>query len=93
MAAAWAYSDWITKPEASSARVDRLRLHIQEVSDKISAGNYTTEGKAHDYGYLQTYLDKLLATEKTEAAAAGAATDAQTTFVRAVPTRPGEVGR
>lgn len=89
---AWTYSDWITLDEGSTARLAQLRLHIKEVSDKISGGSYTTEGKSHDFDSVQKYLDRLLALEKDEAAAAGAATGDQTVFVRVVPIRPGETG-
>lgn len=70
---AWTYSDWITKESGSADRLSRLRLHIQEVSDFISTGNFTTEGKSIDKDNLQNYLGRLLDLEPGEASASAAA--------------------
>lgn len=97
MAQAWTYSNWITLAAGSTARLERLRLHIQEVSDRISQGNFSSEGKAHAYDYLQSYLSDLHKREKEESVASAATTGERATFTRGVPYRsgglPGSDGR
>ena len=82
MAAAWTYSDWITYDPGNATRISRLRLHIQEVSDKISEGDFSSEQKSNSYGYLQSYLDKLMGQEKEEAATAAASAGTRSGFTR-----------
>jgi hypothetical protein len=84
---AWTYSDWITYASDSATRLSRLRLHIQEVSDRISSGSYASEGKSHDYGFLQDYLAELMKKEKSEATIADtiATTPKRSSFTRGVP--------
>jgi hypothetical protein len=88
-ASGWAYSDWITLEAGSASRLERLRLHIREVSDKISTGSYSVEGKSHDFDAVQRYLDRLLTAEKEEMSGGSTAAATETVFVRAVPIRPG----
>lgn len=90
MAAGWTYSDWIIKAAGSTDRLDRLRLHIKEVSDFISTGSFNVQGKSKSKGEVEQYLQTLLKREESEVAATGGASDISTTFVRGVPTRPGD---
>jgi len=90
VAATWTYSDWVTYDPGSSTRLSRLRLHIQEVSDRISQGSFSTEGKSHDYAYLESYLKQLHDKESEEAAIAAGSTGARSvTFTRGKPIYPG----
>lgn len=55
----WTYSDWIlssTYPIGSIARLQRLELHIQEISDRISTGNYSNPKGSHDKNPLTDLL-------------------------------------
>lgn len=85
-APAWTYSDWITYATGNATRISRLRLHIQEVSDRISNGSFATEGKSHDYGLLQDYLAELMRTETAEASIGDsvATTPSRVSFTRGV---------
>jgi hypothetical protein len=59
--AAWAYDDWITYDDGS-AKLTRLRLHVQEVSARLSQpASYSTDGLsvARDSGALTAYYDRL----------------------------------
>jgi hypothetical protein len=67
----WTYSDWVTFETGSATRISRLRLHIQEVSNKIKSGSYAVEGKSHDLGIVESYLKELMRSEAREAAASG----------------------
>lgn len=58
---AWTYSDYITLGP-TSAGLTRLRLHIQEVTDKISL-EIAADGKSKSSHALQQYLDGLLKKE------------------------------
>lgn len=82
---AWTYSDWITYEVGNSTRLSRLRLHIQEVSDRISNGNFQTEGTAHSYDFLQDYLESLSEKEVEEAALVNAGLGNRCSFTRGVP--------
>lgn len=43
--AVWTYSDWVTYADTDvSSKITRLRLHVQEVSDKLTDPSYSTEG-------------------------------------------------
>lgn len=66
-AGAWTYSDWITKTTGSTERLERLRLHIQEVSDKLKAGSYSVTGRSVQRYETERYLAGLRADEKIEA--------------------------
>ncbi len=66
----------------STARLAQLRLHIKEVSDRISQGSYAVEGKSHDYDLLQQYLRDLMAAEQSEAQAAGTTSGTRTCWTR-----------
>lgn len=63
---AWTYSDWITKATGSSERLERLRLHVQEVSDHVS-GSYSVPGISKSASELVTYLNGLKQDEQREA--------------------------
>lgn len=54
---AYTYSDWVTQTTRST-RITRLRLHIQEVSDLISAKQQFGE-RDYDPEVLQRYYDSL----------------------------------
>lgn len=41
---AWTYSDYVTYDRSSATRLTRLRLHIQEVSDALQAGDWVQSG-------------------------------------------------
>ena len=69
MPAAWTYSDWITKASASAERLERLRLHIQEVANAMATGDYTITGRQVQKYYFETYLKGLKNDEQREAAA------------------------
>lgn len=80
---AWLYSDWVTLATGSTARLTRLRLHIQEVSDAISTGNVSNTKGSRDKDAIEKYLEKLHALEKTEVGASSASTGLGTSFTRA----------
>ena len=66
MASVWTYSGWINLDDGSAARLTQLRLHIQEVSDFISSGNYTMNGRSIDKDSLQKMLETLMKKEEAE---------------------------
>ena len=80
--AAWTYSDWITYETTSATRLSRLRLHIQEVSDKLSSGSYSIPGFSTSKGELVSYLDRLRVDEPLVAQAVQRATGARVGFTR-----------
>lgn len=80
---AWTYSDWITLSPGSEARLTRLRLHIQEVSDRISTGNYSNPKGSHDKDALQRELESLRKAEKAETLASASTTGRGSSFTRA----------
>jgi hypothetical protein len=55
---AWTYSDWVTYADGS-AKLTRLRQHVQEVSDKLSSADYSTEGLSISRGSTAGYLETL----------------------------------
>jgi hypothetical protein len=55
---AWTYSDWVTYADGS-AKLARLRLHVQEVSDKLSNPDYSTEGLSVSRSQLPGYLSTI----------------------------------
>lgn len=63
---AWTYSDYITF--TGQDRLTRLRLHIQEVSDALTART-TTDGETYDPATLTSYLDGLQRKEQQISAA------------------------
>lgn len=65
-----------------------MRLHIQEVSDFISTGNYTVSSRSMDKSAIQDYLDTLLEKEKEESVKVGNALGTRTSFVRGRMVRP-----
>jgi len=80
---AWTYSDWITYDNGSLTRLSRLRLHIQEVSDFISTGDYTVQGRSLDKSQVERYLEKLMAKEKEESKVTNAVNGKSAPFVTA----------
>jgi hypothetical protein len=69
---AWTYSDYITLD--GSAKLTRLRLHIQEVSDKVTqevgGGGYNRSSSAVQQ-YLKTLKDEELQLTGSIAAVSG----------------------
>lgn len=59
---AWTYSDWPTLSTAA-ARLTRLNLHIQEVSDRV-AEEVAGDGKSMSSNAIQNYLDTLMPQRK-----------------------------
>jgi hypothetical protein len=55
---AWTYSDWVTQTMRST-RIARLRAHVQEVSDQITAAQQFGE-REYDPEVLQRYYAGLL---------------------------------
>lgn len=78
----WTYSDWITYESGTATRLTRLRLHIKEVSDRISTGNYSNQKGSHDKDALEKYLELLHRDERSESAAAGATNGSRAYFTR-----------
>lgn len=66
---AWIYSDYISS--TGSARLTRLRLHIQEVSDQLTAAT-TSNGESYNPQVLESYLAKLETKEQRLASELGA---------------------
>ena len=61
---AWTYSDWVTYPDSNpSAKLARLRLHIQEVTNSIGP-DVTKGSSSRSSGSPLGYLDKLEKQEK-----------------------------
>lgn len=57
---AWTYSDYVTYSRSSATRLQRLRLHIQEVSDALSSGDWIQDGGTTvGQRSLTTYLESL----------------------------------
>jgi len=82
MASVWTYSDWITYDEDSSTRLTRLRLHIQEVSDFLSTGDYNINGRSVDKSALQGQLKILYEKEEEESKKAGSTNGKRHAFTR-----------
>jgi hypothetical protein len=81
----WTYSDWTisaTYPDGSVAKRDRLELHIKEVSDFISTGNFSVENKSHDKDRLVDYLDGLKRDLEALKAAVASTTGTRTNWTR-----------
>lgn len=64
---AWTYSDWVTQTTAAS-KLTRLRLHIQEVSDRITE-SMSADGVSHNAADIRQYLDSLKRDEREMGAA------------------------
>jgi hypothetical protein len=67
---AWTYSDWVTYPRASAARVDRLAQHVREVTDLITA-SVQAAGTSVETTGLQNYAARLMEALEREEKAAG----------------------
>lgn len=52
------YSDWITYDDGSDAQRVRLKLHMQEISDLITA-TVSSDGDSRDASQLVAYLAQL----------------------------------
>ena len=63
----YAYSDWITLSDPA-ARLARLQLHIQEVTDKMD-NERGSDGQNEGSSSLGQYLDRLLQKEESLGAA------------------------
>ena len=59
---AWTYSDWVTLDNVGNARLARLRLHIQEVSDRITE-ELSSSGRSISSASLTQYLKDLKSEE------------------------------
>lgn len=89
---AWAATDgsgnlaykYDEQPEGSALRLSLLKIHISEVRQAISQGNYSTEGKSHDYSRLVDYLTRLEADRDKEAAASSVSSGRRTSFTRGI---------
>lgn len=53
------YSDWITYPYRTQARLDRLRLFIAEIYNLIAPGNFSGGGNSQSYDYWSDQLVEL----------------------------------
>jgi hypothetical protein len=88
MPAEWVYSNWVTFAVGSAERLTRYRLYIKELSDALKSGNYSVEGKSHEFDIIQKDLADLRKLDKTETAAAPAATGGnRSSFTRGVSFR------
>lgn len=67
---AWTYANWVTMERGSTQRVETLRLHVQEVSEKVTA-SVQAAGTATDAATVQAYLDRLMSRLDLEERAAG----------------------
>lgn len=65
----WTYSDYITLTD-QAAKLTRLRLHIQEVSDSIGR-EISGDGKSKSENNITQYLAELRKEEKELAAVPG----------------------
>lgn len=72
--ALWTYSDWITQT-SDATRLERLRLHIQEVSEQTMESD--TPGVARIGRVDESYLKRLMEAETALAAKVATATRAQ----------------
>lgn len=67
---AWTYADWITFPTGSKTRLERLRLHIAEITNTYEqqATKYAIHGRKleQQYSDIPQLLDKLRVIEKEE---------------------------
>lgn len=82
---AWTYSDWITYSSGSASRLERLRLHVQEVANAIQGGAYSIPGLSFGPGGISAYLDSLKEDEQREAQAVEQATGVRVGFTRGRP--------
>ena len=60
---AYTYADWITQAD-NATRLTRLRLHIQEVSEAMTAG-MTADGVSVNPSNLGQYYDMLTKREES----------------------------
>jgi hypothetical protein len=80
---AWVYSDYVTYSYGAT-RLSEFRLHIQEVSDALTA-EMTSGGRSHSTSAIQTYLQTLKDAEPDEAMRCDAAAGTRPAFSRARP--------
>lgn len=77
------YSDWNTYARGDSTRLTRLNLRISYLQAKINSGNFSTEGKSHEFDVIQKELADLRKIEKEEANIASAGSSGRrATFTR-----------
>lgn len=91
MPTTWTYSDWITYDRADPVRVQRLRLHVQEVSDKLSTIQSYTTGSGYSVTHrdLSSYLANLQKQELEETKLAAAVAGTRVGWSRAKTFRSG----
>jgi hypothetical protein len=58
----YVYSDWNSETYGTSVKLSRLRSHIAEVSDEITA-KVSSQGESFDPSNLNSYLDLLFKQE------------------------------
>jgi hypothetical protein len=78
----WVYSDWITYDRSSTTRLERLRLHIQELSD-FCTGSYKITNREVKKDDVEKRIIALLAQEQTEAEATDTTSGNRVGFTRA----------
>ena len=66
---AWTYSDYVTYP-AGDAKVARLRLHLQEVSNQVGRA-VSADGKSVSSAEIRQYRSELVKELAAEEARAG----------------------
>jgi hypothetical protein len=80
---AWSYSDWDTNYTAgSAAQLARLKLHIQEITDRISTGNYSNPKGSHDKNVLLELLKLREADRNRLEASVGVSSGIRSPFTR-----------
>jgi len=79
--AAWTYSDYVTS-DYGATRLSRFRLHVQEVSDALSA-EMAAGGMSRSTHALERYLASLKKTEPDEIRRSKEAAGASVVFTRA----------
>ena len=77
---AWTYSDYVTF-DAGAARLTRFRLHLAEVSDKLSP-EMTETGSAYSTREIREYLKILQAAAPKETATCKAVAGTRSVFTR-----------
>lgn len=90
-ASAWTYSDWITYARGDPLRVQRLRLHVQEVADKLSTSQSYSTGSGFSVTHrdLSAYLASLQKQEIEETKIAATVAGTRVGWSRAKTFRSG----
>jgi len=82
---AWSYSDYVTYDEGSATAVERLALHVQEVSDLLATGSYTLGDHSFSAADLQRYLADLKTELRRQRSLADAGQGKRIDYSRGVP--------